>query len=56
MTSIEKPDKQYETIELEFSDEELLRYMKLAHEMDITFNQFIELALNEMLKDVPEDT
>jgi hypothetical protein len=34
---------------VEFSDEEALRYMKAAHELDITFNQFIERALREAM-------
>jgi hypothetical protein len=34
---------------MEFSDEELLTYMKLAHEQDITFNQLVERALREAL-------
>lgn len=32
-------------IEVDFSDEELLTYMKLAHERDMTFNQLVEEAL-----------
>lgn len=32
----------YETIELEFSDEELLKYMMAAHEEDKSFNQWVE--------------
>lgn len=28
-----------------FSDEDLLRYMKMAHERDITFNALVEQAL-----------
>ena len=34
---------------MEFSDEELLTYMKLAHERDITFNQLVEQALREAI-------
>jgi hypothetical protein len=37
------------SIPIELSDEELLKYMKLAHEQDITFNQLIERALVEMI-------
>ena len=36
-------------IEIDFTDEELLQYMKMAHEMDITFNQFVEQALTKFL-------
>jgi hypothetical protein len=39
-----------ESIEVDFSDEELLQYMKLAHERDITFNKFIELALRKAIE------
>ena len=46
----DKPIKT-ETIEVEFSDEELLRYMTLAHELDITFNQFVERALLSLLEE-----
>jgi hypothetical protein len=38
------------SIPVEFNDAELLQYMKLAHQMDITFNAFIELALTEALE------
>ncbi len=46
-------------VQVEFSDEELLTYMKIAHERDITFNQLVEIALQEaidqhrMLNDLP---
>ena len=39
------PAPAMEGIDLDFSDEELLQYMKLAHEQDITFNKFVENAL-----------
>lgn len=45
--------KVYDTrvkVPVDFSDEDLLKYMKLAHEMDITFNAFIELALREAME------
>lgn len=32
-------------VPVDFSDEELLKYMKLAHERDITFNELVEEAL-----------
>lgn len=32
-------------VPVDFSDDELLQYMKLAHERDITFNQLVEEAL-----------
>ena len=52
--SIPEPVK-YETIDLEFSDEELLKYMKMAHELDITFNQLVERALKEAILNAPID-
>ena len=36
---------------VEFSDEDLLKYMKLAHECDITFNQLVEEALLMAIKE-----
>jgi hypothetical protein len=35
-----------------FSDEELLQYMKMAHDRDVTFNEFVEEALRHALKEV----
>ena len=37
---------------VDFSDEELLQYMKLAHERDMTFNEFVEEALRNAIADV----
>lgn len=37
------------SVPVDFSDEELLTYMKLAHEQDITFNQLVEQALREAI-------
>lgn len=44
--------KDYDTrvsMPVDFSDEELLKYMKLAHELDITFNEFVTQALREAI-------
>ena len=41
----------YESVELEFDDEELLQYMKFAHEAGITFNQLCEDAIRARLND-----
>jgi hypothetical protein len=38
-------------IEVDFSDEELLRYMKIAHDRDITFNLLIEESLRHVIKE-----
>jgi len=45
--------EQYDTrvqIEVNFSDDEMARYMKLAHEQDITFNQLVENALRQAIE------
>lgn len=38
-------------VPVDFSDEDLLQYMKLAHEMDITFNELCERALKAAIDD-----
>ena len=35
-----------------FEDEELLQYMKMAHERDMTFNEFVEEALRYTIEEV----
>ena len=56
--------EEYDTrvkVPVDFSDEELLQYMKLAHERDITFNQLVEEALRHAIDEfeagrlTPED-
>ena len=45
-------EEEYDTrvsVPVDFTDEELLKYMKLAHEQDVTFNQLIETALREAI-------
>jgi len=37
-------------VPVDFSDEDLLKYMKLAHERDITFNELVIQALTEALE------
>jgi hypothetical protein len=37
-------------ITVDFSDEDLLKYMKLAHERDITFNELVVQALTEAIQ------
>ena len=39
----------YESVELEFDEEDLLKYMIYAHEQDITFNQLCERAVKAKL-------
>jgi len=55
MTDANKPtDDGRVAMEVDFTDEELLTYMKLAHEQDITFNQFVENALRRFLEENEE--
>jgi hypothetical protein len=42
-------------IPVDFTDEDLLAYMKLAHERDITFNQLVEQALREAIDEFKRD-
>ena len=37
-------------VPVDFSDEELLQYMKIAHERDITFNELVEDALRHAIE------
>lgn len=45
--------EEYDTrikIPVDFSDEDLLKYMKLAHDLDITFNELVERAVKEAIE------
>ena len=45
--------KEYDTriiIELDFTDDELFMMMKMAHEMDVSFNKFVEHILEDAIK------
>lgn len=47
-------DQEYDTrvqVPVNFTDDELLTYMKMAHERDITFNQLVEEALRAAIED-----
>jgi hypothetical protein len=44
-----------ESIDVEFSNEEMLRYLLLAHAEDITFNKWLENALRKAVDAVLED-
>lgn len=51
-------DEDYDTrvsVPVNFTDEELLTYMKLAHDRDITFNQLVEQALREAIDQYNQD-
>lgn len=46
-------EEDYDTrvqIPVNFTDDELLTYMKMAHERDMTFNEFVEEALRTQLE------
>jgi hypothetical protein len=46
--------EEYDTriqVPITFDDADLLKYLKLAHELDITFNQLVERAIIEALGD-----
>lgn len=46
-------DTEYDTrvqVPIDFTDDELLKYMKMAHERDMTFNQFVEEALRQAIE------
>ena len=48
-----KAGEPYDTrvlVPIDFTEEELLTYMKIAHERDVTFNQLIEEALREAIR------
>jgi hypothetical protein len=43
------------SVPIDMSDNELLTYMKMAHEKDMTFNQFVEEALRVAINDYNND-
>lgn len=45
-----KAKNRTEEIELDLTDQELLVLFKLAHERDVTFNDFVEIVLTEFLE------
>jgi hypothetical protein len=44
-----------EEIELDLTDQELLVLFKMAHERDVTFNDFVEIVLTEYLEKIEND-
>jgi hypothetical protein len=42
-------------VPIDFTDEELLRFMMLAHERDITFNQLVEEALKNAIEQAKKE-
>ena len=45
-----KQNDNREMIELDITDEEFLHIAKAAHMLDITFNEFIEQAVREVIE------
>lgn len=44
-----------ESIELDLTDAELLVLFKMAHERDVTFNDFVEIVLEDYLEQITND-
>jgi hypothetical protein len=44
-----------EIIELDLTDAELLVLLKMAHDRDVTFNDFVEIVLTEYLEQITND-
>ena len=40
----------YETIELDFDDEEYFKFLKFAHENNMSFNELVEESVKEAIK------
>ena len=51
ITDTDKPLDGYETIELRLEKDELYQLMLLAHEQDITLNQFVENILRQFIEE-----
>ena len=50
-----KAGESYDTrvqVPVDFSDEDLLKYMKMAHDRDMTFNELVEEALRHAIEEV----
>ena len=48
-----KAGEEYDTrvlVPVDFTDEDLLKYMKAAHERDMTFNEFVVQAITEAIR------
>lgn len=45
----------YESIELDFDEKDLLKYMMFAHEQNITFNELCQNAINTKLKELDNE-
>jgi len=45
----------YESIELDFDDKDLLKYMMFAHERNITFNELCQNAIKEKIEELDNE-
>ena len=45
-----------ETVEVDLTDEEFLHIARLAHELDITFNQMVAKILEEHIEELKRGT
>ena len=45
----------YETVELELDEEDYVKYLKYAHENNMSFNELAEKAVNEAMKNNEEE-
>lgn len=45
----------YESVELDFDEEDLLKYMMFAHERNITFNELCQNAIKEKLDEIEKE-
>lgn len=52
--SIEVRKVNLSTVDLDFTDEELFRYMKMAHERGQTLDEFVEDAIVGVIEEVKE--
>jgi hypothetical protein len=52
---ITKAENRTEEIQLDLTDAELLVLFKMAHERDVTFNDFVEIVLTDYLEQITND-
>ena len=45
----------YETVELELKEEEYVKYLKYAHENNMSFNELVEKAVKEAMENNEEE-
>ena len=52
ITSVEKPEEKFETVEFEISDDLFLKVAKAAHDRDITFNTMVIIIMKKSIEDL----